>query len=186
MDSVKVAAQAMIDCYRAGGKILVCGNGGSAADSGHIVGELVKGFLKKRPLSAELQDAIGEEWAAGLQMGLPAIDLTAHGPLISAVTNDIDGRSCYAQQVMAYGKPGDILIGISTSGNAENVCRALKTARALGLVTVGMTGAGGGKMAELCDMMMRASCTETYRVQEEHIRMYHAFCILVEEAFFAE
>ncbi len=186
MHSIEQAAQVITACFRRGGKLLLCGNGGSAADCGHIVGELAKGFRSRRPLPGPLLARIGLAWAAHLQQGLPAFDLTCQGPLIAAVTNDIDGQSCYAQQVLAYGRPGDMLLGISTSGNAENVCRALTVARALGMETLGMTGANGGRMASLCDILLRAGCTETYRVQEEHIRMYHAFCLQIEAALFGD
>ena len=175
--------EAVIDCYKNGGKLLICGNGGASSDSAHIVGELVKGFCKKRPLPEELQKAIGTD---RLQMGLPAIDLTANCALISAVNNDLGGEYVYAQQVMAYGKKGDVLIGISTSGNSKNVSWAVKTAKALGLTTVGMTGCGGGKLKELCDMMLMSEEKETYLVQEDHLMFYHRLCLRVEEAFFAE
>ena len=178
------AVERLTACFRAGNKLLLCGNGGSAADCGHILGEFVKGFVKKRPLDQRLVEKIGCEWAGRLQQGLPAIDLTANGPLIAAVVNDIDGESAFAQQVTAYGRPGDVLIGISTSGNAENVCRALITARALGLTAIGMTGQTGGRMAELCDILLNAPESETYRVQEAHLKLYHQLCLRVESALF--
>lgn len=180
------ATQEIIRCYQNGGKLLLCGNGGSAADCAHITGELVKGFLKKRPLTAELKAKIGEAWADKLQQGLPAIDLTANAALISAVINDLDGESVYAQQVLAYGRPGDVLLCISTSGNAENVRRAAVTAKAKGLKVIGLTGAKGGRLLELCDITVRAEETETYLVQEEHLHFYHRMCIDIENAFFAE
>ena len=180
------AAQIIIESYRKGGKLLLCGNGGSAADCAHITGELVKGFLKKRPLKEALCASIGEPWASKLQQGLPAIDLTANSALIAAVINDIDGDSVYAQQVTAYGKPGDVIIGISTSGNAENVYRAIKTAKAMGLVTIGMTGEGGGRLRDCCDLLLNVPETETYRIQELHLPLYHQLCIQIEQAFFPE
>lgn len=173
----------VIDCFKAGGKLLLCGNGGSSADCAHITGELVKGFCKKRPLPEALQKAIGTD---KLQMGLPAIDLTANCALISAVNNDLGGELVYAQQVMAYGRPGDVLIGISTSGNAKNVAMAVKAARALGLATVGMTGCGGGALESLCDVMLKSREKETYLVQEDHLMFYHRLCLRVEDALFAE
>lgn len=178
------AAEALIACFRAGNQLLLCGNGGSAADCAHILGELVKGFCKKRPLDPELMRKMGEDWAAGLQRGLPAIDLTANSALISAVVNDIDGASAYAQQVVAYAKPGDVLIAISTSGNAENVRRAAVAARAMGAVVIGMTGESGGRLAPLCDILLNVPETETFRVQERHLPLYHALCLRVEDAFF--
>lgn len=178
------ALNALVGCFKAGGTLLLCGNGGSSADCAHILGELVKGFLSRRPLPQDIIDRIGQPWAARLQGGLPAIDLTANGALISAVGNDIDTASAYAQQVVAYGRRGDVILGISTSGNAENVCRALVTGRALGLVTIGMTGKGGGRMADLCDILLDVDETETYRVQEKHLPLYHRLCADVERAIF--
>ena len=178
------ALRAITDAFRRGGKLLLCGNGGSAADCAHIVGELAKGFISRRPLPDDVRAAIGEDWAAGLQGGLPAIDLTANSALIAAICNDIDGRSAYAQQVVAYGRAGDVLMGISTSGNAENVCRALKTARALGLTTLGLMGAGGGRMAGLCDVLLDVDERETYRVQEQHLPLYHRLCMDIEAELF--
>ena len=177
------AVSQLVNCFRRGGKLLLCGNGGSSADCAHIVGELVKGFCKKRPLPKELQEAIGTD---RLQMGLPAIDLTANAALISAVNNDLGGELVYAQQVMAYGRAGDVLIGISTSGNSKNVALAVKAAKALGLYTIGLTGCGGGRLAELCDLTLRSAEKETYLVQEDHLMFYHRLCLRVEEAFFTE
>ena len=176
-------AELLIRCFKSGGKLLLCGNGGSSADCAHITGELVKGFCKKRPLPDDLQKAIGTN---KLQMGLPVIDLTANCALISAVNNDLGGDLVYAQQVMAYGRPGDVLIGISTSGNAKNVAMAVKAAKALGLTTVGMTGCGGGALESLCDIMLKSSEKETYLVQEDHLMFYHRLCLRVEEALFTE
>lgn len=178
------ALACVIECYRKGGKLMMCGNGGSSADSAHIAGELLKGFLKKRPLPAELCARIGEEWAGKLQMGLPAIDLTAHSALISAVANDLDAANVYAQQVMAYGREGDVLIGISTSGNSENVLRACITARALGVKVIALTGQGGGKMRDKCDILLNVDETATYKVQEKHLQLYHRLCADVEAAFY--
>ena len=164
------AVEMMIESYKGGGKLLVCGNGGSAADSAHIVGELVKGFLKKRPLPADWDAALDH---APLQMGLPAIDLSAQGAVITAVVNDLSGECMYAQQVMAYCNPGDVIL-------------ALRAAKLRGATCIGLTGKGGGKLKQYCDVLVESSETETYRVQEEHIRLYHEFCARVEAAFFAE
>ena len=185
-DALDAACDLLETSFRSGGKLMLCGNGGSACDCAHIAGELCKGFLKRRPLPKELTDKIGEPWALQLQQGLPAIDLTAQTGVMTAVINDIDGASIFAQQVMAFGTEKDMLIGISTSGNAENVRRALITARAKGMKTLGMTGKTGGKMPALCDLTLHAGCDETYRIQEEHLRMYHQLCIEVEQAFFQE
>ena len=181
--TIAKATAMLVECFENGGKVLVCGHGGSSADSAHIVGELVKGFCKKRPLPAELAQKIGTD---KLQMGLPAIDLTAQSAIISAVANDLGGELCYAQQVMAYARPGDVFIGISTSGNAKNVAIAMKTAAVLGAKTIAMTGAGGGEIAKMCDLWVNVAESETYRVQEEHIRFYHQLCLAVENHFFAE
>lgn len=178
-----LAIERLIECYQKGGKLMVCGNGGSASDSAHIVGELVKGFLKKRPLPADWSAAMD---GAPLQMGLPAIDLTAQGAVIAAIVNDLGGELMYAQQVLAYGNPGDVLLGISTSGNAQNVVLAMRAARLKGVVCIGLTGRGGGRLRDLSDILVESAQTETYRVQEEHIRLYHELCARVEAAFFAE
>ena len=181
-DTFEAARDLFIACYKNGGKLLVCGNGGSSADSGHIVGEMVKGFLKKRPLPEDWQ----EKLAMPLQMGLPAIDLTAQCALISAVANDLGGEYVYAQQALCYANPGDVLIGITTSGNAKNVVNAAKAARVKGAKVVGMTGEGGGKLAEFCDVLLDVPERETYKVQEEHLKLYHRLCAEVEAAFFNE
>ena len=177
-------AIAMItDAFRTGGKLMVCGNGGSASDSAHIVGELVKGFLKKRPLPAEWAEELG---GAPLQMGLPAMDLTAQGAAISAIVNDLGGECMYAQQVLAYGAPGDLLIGISTSGGAANVAAAVQTARALGIPSIGLTGRDGGRLAQLASLALIAPEQETYRIQECHLALYHLLCGAVEYELFDE
>lgn len=178
------AVDMIVECFTNGGKLLICGNGGSGADSAHILGELVKGFMSKRPLKPELIEKIGQPWAEKLQMGLPAIDLTANNALIGAVANDQDGLLPYAQQVMAYARPGDVLLGISTSGNAENVLRAMMTAHALGARCIAMTGRGGGKMRALADILLNVDETETYRVQEKHLPLYHQLCMRVEARIF--
>lgn len=183
-ENLDLAVQLITECFRSGGKLLVCGNGGSAADSAHITGEFVKGFLKKRPLCPALVEKIGYDWAATLQQGLPCIDLTAIGAANSATANDISGESVFAQGVTAYGRRDDVLIGISTSGNAENVSRALIVARALGMKTVGLTGASGGRMAKLVDVLLNVPETETYRVQELHLPLYHQICARVEANLF--
>lgn len=182
-EKLKKAVDMLVDCFANGGKLLVCGNGGSSADSAHIVGELVKGFCKKRPLPVGLQEKIGTD---RLQMGLPAIDLTAQSAVLSAVANDLGAEFCYAQQVMAYGRPGDVFIGISTSGNAKNVAAAMKTAAALGMKTIALTGEGGGEIGKICDLLVDVPQKETYKVQEEHISFYHRLCLDVENHFFSE
>ena len=179
--------------YRSGGKLLLCGNGGSAADCDHIAGELLKGFLLRRPVSAGFAGAMqasfgtqGAAVAAKLQQGLPAISLVAHGAALSAFANDVDPTLVYAQQVLAYGKPGDVLLGISTSGNAENVVAAVMCAKAQGLTAIGLTGRSGGRLAELADFALVSPQTETYRIQEDHLALYHLICGAVEYELFDE
>lgn len=184
--TVEQAAQVIIRCFQQGSKLLLCGNGGSSADCAHIAGELCKGFLSKRRPEEHFVQAVGEEWAGHLQRGLPAIDLTAQSALMTAIINDISGEDVYAQKVMAYGQPGDVLLGLSTSGNAENVRRAALVAKARGLTVIGMTGHSGGKLKDICDILLNAEASETYLVQEQHIQMYHRLCLMVEEAMFGE
>lgn len=178
-------------CYRQGGKVLVCGNGGSCADSQHIVGELMKGFYLKRPLEKETAENIGKhmdailpEGAKLLQQGLPAIALTEHDALSSAVVNDNHPLLAFAQQVVGYGRPGDVLIGISTSGNSKNVALAAAAAKGLGLETIGLTGNGGGRLKELCTCTVTVPGSSPADVQELHLPVYHTLCAMLEEKFF--
>lgn len=173
------------------GKLLVCGNGGSAADSEHIVGELMKGFCLPRQLSPEMRQALrdiaptyGGELADKLQGALPAIALTGHNALSTAYLNDVDGLFCYAQQVMGYGKENDVLLGISTSGNSKNVLYAAVTARAKGLKVIGLTGKSGGALVDYADVCIRVNETETYKIQELHLPVYHCLCLMLEATFF--
>jgi D-sedoheptulose 7-phosphate isomerase len=179
--------------FLGGGKLLVCGNGGSAADSEHIVGELMKGFHSRRPIPeadrARLAGAGGEEGrylAERLQGALPAISLVSQVSLATAVANDVAADMVFAQQVYGYGRRGDTLLGISTSGNAVNVLNALRTGRAFGLGTLGLTGADGGRMKGLCDVLIRVPASSTSEVQLWHLRVYHAVCALLELEFFGE
>ena len=188
---IEKAGNAIIDSYKNGGKILVCGNGGSASDSDHIVGELMKSFEGKRPLSqtlkTQLENVSGERGmylSDKLQQGLPAISLTAHSALISAVANDIDADLVFAQQVTGYGNSGDILIGMSTSGNSQNVIDALIVAKAKGLITIGFSGESGGKMKEFCDILINVPERRTAFVQELHLPVYHVLCLMAEDYFF--
>ena len=172
-------------------KLLLCGNGGSAADCEHIAGELLKGFLLKRPVKQELTEELtrrygdqGKEIGMKLQQGLPAISLGTHAAAISAFANDVDASLVYAQQVLAYGRQGDILLGISTSGNAENVSAAMMTANSLGLRTIALTGRDGGKLARLAEISLIMPQQETYRIQEEHLAIYHLLCAALESELF--
>lgn len=183
-NSVEQASALLIQCFQNGGKLLLCGNGGSAADCAHIAGELCKGFLLARAPEQDFVDAVGEPWAARLQRGLPAIDMTSANALMTAIVNDIGGEDIFAQQVMAYGKPGDVLMGLSTSGNAENVRRAMLVARARGLSIIAMTGESGGKLADIADLLLNVQQQSTHLVQQQHMEIYHQLCILVEEVLF--
>ncbi len=192
-EDVQAAASAMVDCYQKGGKLLLCGNGGSCADCDHIVGELMKGFLKKRPLSTEQkaqmqQNApdLNEELLNKLQGGLPAIALPSITALNTAFCNDVDPELLYAQSLMSLGNKGDILVAISTSGNAKNVFAAAKVAKGLGLTVIALTGGTGGKLKTVADICITAPESETYKIQELHLPIYHYLCATVEQAFFKE
>ena len=185
------AAESLIRCYQNGGKVLVCGNGGSCSDSDHIVGELMKGFEHKRPLGAEMKQQLvaiagerGAYLAEKLQMALPTISLTAHSALITAVANDTDANLIFAQQVMGYGNFGDVMIGISSSGNSQNVIDAMLTAKLKGMVVIGLTGETGGKMKPLCDILINVQGRRTAFVQELHLPVYHTLCLMIEQHFF--
>ena len=181
-------------CYENGGKLLIAGNGGgSCADCDHIVGELMKGFVKRRPVTEEMKEALekadpvrGKELSEKLQGGLPAIALVDHAALSTAFANDVDGMLSYAQQVNGYGKPGDVFLGISTSGNAENVMYAAVTAKAKGMKVVGLTGKDGGKLAGIADAAVIVPEMETYKIQELHLPVYHALCLMLEHRFYEQ
>ena len=184
------AGEILLKAFQNGNKLLLCGNGGSCADCDHIVGEFLKGFMLKRPVNAEVKQKLaqygtyGEDMGNKLQCGLPAISLTAHAGAISAFANDVDPELVYAQQVLAYGKPGDVLIGISTSGGAKNVAAAVMMANALGMRTIGLTGKDGGMLAKLSELALIMPQCETYRIQEEHLAVYHLLCAMVESEMF--
>jgi D-sedoheptulose 7-phosphate isomerase len=190
-NSINDAFETMRESYAAGGKLLVAGNGGSAADSEHIVGELMKNFIKKRDLPQIFTDALKNfpdeavsYLSRHLQPGLPAISLTGHPGLSSACINDIDGCIVFAQQIYCLGRPGDVFLGISTSGNAKNVFYALITAKATGLRTIALTGGSGGLLAETADTAIVVPEKETYKIQELHLPVYHSLCLMLEEYFF--
>ena len=190
-EEIEKAADAIITCYEKGGKVLLCGNGGSCADCEHIVGELMKGFLKKRPLSesqkAEMKsrcDLVDDELLSKLQGGLAAIAIPSITALNSAFCNDVDPELVYAQPIMSLAGKNDLLIGISTSGNSKNVFGAVKVAKALGIKVIGLTGKKGGKLKETADICICAPETETFKIQELHLPIYHYLCAAVEEHFF--
>ena len=178
---IENALALMIDAYKNGGKIFVCGNGGSSADADHIVGELMKGFLKDRKVTDE---RIPQELREKLQGALPAISLSAHTSLMTATINDNDADMIFAQQVYGYAKEKDLLIAISTSGNSKNVVSAVKVAKALSVKTIALTGETCGELKNLADVTICAPSTETYKIQEYHLPIYHYLCARVEEEFF--
>lgn len=190
-DDLIGAVEMLRDCHLGRGRVLVCGNGGSAADSEHIVGELAKKFAIPRsvpPADLEKLRALGsDQWpilARELDPGIAAIALCSHSSLGTAIVNDNDPDILYAQQVYVQGREGDVLIGISTSGNSRNVVLALQTARAFGLRTIGLTGQGGGAMAEWCDLLFPAPSKETFLIQEFHLPLYHTLCLMIEEELY--
>lgn len=179
------------NCYRQGGKVLIAGNGGSCADAEHMVGELMKGFVKRRELALVLQERLrqvddvkGGELAEQLQGVLPAIALTGHASLSTAFSNDVNGEMVFAQQVCGYGKEGDVLIGISTSGQAKNIEYACIMAQAKGMKVIGFTGRDGGRLKDLANASIVVPEMETYKIQELHLPIYHALCLMLEERFF--
>lgn len=185
------AYEILRDCYEADGKLLIAGNGGSCADSEHMVGELMKGFLKRRPVPDQMARRLaavdperGELLAKRLQRGLPAIALTGHNALTTAFANDVNGDMGYAQQLYGYGRPGDVFLGISTSGNAENVMFAVTAAKALGMKTIGLTGRDGGALGRSCNVAIIVPEQETFKIQELHLPVYHALCLMLEEHFY--
>lgn len=167
--------------------LFLAGNGGSCADAEHIAGELLKAFRKKRPLSPEEKLLLEDEKMAGtLQKGLRCMTLNSHTAFGTAFANDEDPQLIYAQQLYNWGRKGDVFLGISTSGNAENIIKSLKVARAKGLQTILLTGPSGGKAAPLADCVIHAPGSETYLIQEYHLPIYHALCIMLEETFYNE
>jgi phosphoheptose isomerase len=189
-DSIMEAFNAIKKSYEANGKLLLAGNGGSAADCEHVVGELMKGFMSKRPLpqtiKAKLKEAAdGSDYLGeNLQGALPAISLVSHSALMTAFANDVAPDMVFAQQVYGYGKLGDVFLGFSTSGNSNNINHAVKVAKALGLTTIGFTGKSGGALKELCDITICVPFDSTPDIQERHLPIYHTLCIMLEEAFF--
>ncbi len=190
LSAMERACELIVDSYRNKGKVLVCGNGGSCADADHIVGELMKSFLKKRHLSSELKmrfaELGGSELADRLQVPLRAVNLCSLPSLSTAFANDVEPDYVFAQQALAYTDPGDVFIGISTSGNARNVHHAALTAKALGAKLIGLTGANGGKMRAhgFYDVLVQAPGDVTHMIQEAHVAIYHAVCITVEKTLF--
>ena len=192
-EDIEKAYRLMEEAYSHGGKLLIAGNGGSAADAEHIAGELMKRFRSPRPVSAAFADKLisvdaerGVKLAKNLERSLTAIPLVAHEALTTAYINDVDGLGVFAQQLFGYGWAGDVFLGISTSGNSENILNAAVAAKAMGVRVIGLTGAHGGKLAELADVTVRVPAEETYLIQELHLPIYHCWCLMLEERFFGE
>lgn len=192
-ENVIEAYKILEESYVNGGKLLVAGNGGSAADSEHIVGELMKGFENVRKLSREYQDKLakvdkemGQVLSENLQGGLPAIALDGHLALSTAYMNDCEPLLCFAQQVNGFGNDKDVFMGISTSGNSKNILYAATVAKAKGMKVVGLTGANDSKLSDMADATIRSSQTRTYMVQEHHLPIYHCLCLMLEDRFFGE
>ena len=176
------AFECLKSCFQAGNKLLLCGNGGSAADAGHWAGELLKGFESKRPIKQ--CDGLSPELAEKLQDAVPVISLPDFTSLLTAFSNDVDAACGFAQLTWALGKPGDVLVGISTSGNSRSVNLAMQTAKARGMTAIGLTGQGGGELLSHSDICIRVPETRTCLVQELHLPIYHTLCLMVEDALF--
>ncbi len=192
-DAILAAFGILAECYDHEGVVYTCGNGGSCADAAHIVGELTKGFIRKRRLPQEEQDELrkidaidGAYLAEHLQSGLRAVSLMGQEALSSAVGNDLGGDIAPAQQLLGLARPGDVLLGISTSGNARNIALACKVAKLKRLKIIGMTGESGGKLSSLADICIKVPAKETYRVQEYHLPIYHALCMMIECRYFKD
>ena len=178
------ALDLLLMCYKGGGKVLTCGNGGSAADAEHIVGELLKKFRKHRDIDSAIAAKIPPELVAKLEGVLPAVSLVSLSGILTAFANDVAWETAFAQQVYGLGSPGDVLIALSTSGNSANCVNAALVAKAKGMRVVSMTGAGGGKLGSLSDATIKVPETETYKIQELHLPIYHALCAELEGALF--
>ena len=192
-DSILEAFEALLAMYKSGGKLLLAGNGGSAADSDHISGELTKSFLFNRAIPSELEDNLfklfgedGKNLSEHLEGGLPAVPLTTMSASNTAFSNDKDPKTAFAQLVNALGKKGDIFLGITTSGNSENIIKALMVAKAKGIKSIALTGRTGGKCKGLADICICAPEDETFKIQELHLPIYHALCTMIESELFEE
>lgn len=192
-DEIVEAYFLLVESYKNEGKLLIAGNGGSAADAEHIVGELMKGFKLPRKLNENFTDKLiseneelGTVLAESLQGALPAIALDGHPALSTAYMNDCELLLCFAQQVNGYGKAGDVFLGISTSGNSKNILYAATTAHAKGMKVIGLTGAKDSKLTQMSDVCIKVPQTETYMIQELHLPVYHCLCLMLEDEFFGE
>lgn len=192
-DEIVEAYFLLVESYKNEGKLLIAGNGGSAADAEHIVGELMKGFKLPRKLNENFTDKLiseneelGTVLAESLQGALPAIALDGHPALSTAYMNDCEPLLCFAQQVNGYGKAGGVFLGISTSGNSKNILYAATTAHAKGMKVIGLTGAKDSKLTQMSDVCIKVPQTETYMIQELHLPVYHCLCLMLEDEFFGE
>ena len=192
-DCIVEAYQILEESYTNDGKLLVAGNGGSAADAEHIVGELMKGFVNPRKLEAEYSDALitvnkelGRVLSENLQGALPAIALVGHFALTTAYLHDCEPLLCFAQQVNGYGRKSDVFLGISTSGNSRNILYAATVAKAKGMKVIGLTGEKDSKLSEISDTCIQVPETETYKIQELHLPVYHCLCLMLEDTFFGK
>ena len=190
---IRLAYELIKTSYENGGKLIIAGNGGSAADSDHICGELLKSFVKKRRMKKSFIDALnaidaeaGAYLSDKLEGSLPAISLANQSAVMTASLNDVDGNALFAQQLNGYGKAGDVFLGISTSGNAKDVVYAAVVAKAKGMKTIALSGKTGGKLASLSDAAIVVPENETYKIQELHLPVYHALCLQIEAYFFAD
>lgn len=190
---VRQSVEALLAAFRQGHKLLVCGNGGSAADCEHIVGELMKGFLLERRLEPQKQEQIArmypdqaQMFTQTLQRAVPAISLCSQTALMTAFGNDVSSQMVFAQQVLGYGCPGDVLLAISTSGNSANILYAAQIARVQGMTVIGLTGESGGKLRAHCDICISVPSAITYQIQELHLPVYHCLCACVENELFGE
>lgn len=192
-NDIKNAFTILVELFSQNGTLFVAGNGGSAADAEHIVGELMKSFVLPRMLNDELKDEFynnfgneGKALADKLEMGFKAISLNGHPALSSAFLNDVDGTMTFAQQLFVLGNSGDVMLGISTSGNAANVAKVLQVAKIRGLKTILLTGKDGGICRELADCVIKIPENETYLIQESHLPVYHTLCLMVEDYFYGK
>ena len=183
-NEIRTSANLITESFSNGNKLLLCGNGGSCADCEHIAGEMVKQFANERPLNPEIVEKLDPELSSELHGGLPALSLPSMIGFHTAFNNDNNPEFAFAQQVVAFGKANDVLWGISTSGNSKNVLHAVKTAKALGLKTIGLTGENGGKLSQIADITIKAPADNVARIQELHLPIYHAICAFVEDKMF--
>ena len=193
LEACKEEIELMEECYKNGGKLLIAGNGGSAADSEHIAGELMKRFKIPRSIPEDLKKKLieidsvrGENLSKNLERPLMAIPLVAHEALTTAYINDVDGLGVFAQQLYGFGRAGDVFLGITTSGNSQNVMSATVVARALGIKVLGLTGENGGELSQVANVCVKVPETETYMVQELHLPVYHCWCLMLEDKFFGK